>query len=172
MAVRIIGGFTVTVHRPGGGMCLAPASDAGADSLWSALTLLLLEDRFPRILVPSWDNRDLRQLLWHRHRMVQMRTRIMNQLQAVALNERLRCKKRLWQGSGRKQLETFPLAPWASRRRRDFVGVTGSTEPNDRGADARDRTGSGEISRGAATDDPSRSRCPDGAGLRAGHRKG
>jgi len=27
---------------------------------------LLLEDRFPRIWVPSWENRDLRQLLWHR----------------------------------------------------------------------------------------------------------
>ena len=53
---------------------------------------LLLEDRFPRIWVPSWENRDLRQLLWHRHRMVQARTRIMNQLQAVAMNEGLRCK--------------------------------------------------------------------------------
>ena len=29
---------------------------------------LLLEDRFPQIRVPSWENRDLRQLLWHRHR--------------------------------------------------------------------------------------------------------
>jgi transposase len=29
-------------------------------------------------------NRDLRQLLWDRHRLVQMRTRIMNQLQALA----------------------------------------------------------------------------------------
>jgi transposase len=54
---------------------------------------LLLEDRFPRVWVPSPENRDLRQLLWHRHRMVQARTRIMNQLQAVALNEGLRCKK-------------------------------------------------------------------------------
>src|ERR1035437_10120054 len=25
---------------------------------------LLLEDRFPRIWVPNWENRDLRQLLW------------------------------------------------------------------------------------------------------------
>jgi transposase len=32
---------------------------------------LLIEDRFPRIWVPSWENRDLRQLLWHRHRLVQ-----------------------------------------------------------------------------------------------------
>ena len=51
---------------------------------------LMLKDDFPKIWVPSWDNRDLRQLLWHRHRMVQMRTRVMNQLQAVALNEGLR----------------------------------------------------------------------------------
>jgi len=35
---------------------------------------------FPRIWVANWENRDLRQLLWHRHRMVQARTRIMNQL--------------------------------------------------------------------------------------------
>jgi hypothetical protein len=48
------------------------------------LLKLLLEDNFPRIWVPDPENRDLRQLLWHRHRMVQMRTRIMNQLQAVA----------------------------------------------------------------------------------------
>jgi transposase len=41
--------------------------------------------------VPSGENRDLRQLLGRRHRMVQARTRIMNQLQAVALNEGLRC---------------------------------------------------------------------------------
>jgi len=76
---------------------------------------LMLEDRFPRIWVPSWENRDLRQLLWHRHRMVQARTRIMNQLQAVALNEGLRCKKKLWRQHGREQLESFQLAPWAKQ---------------------------------------------------------
>jgi len=90
---------------------------------------LLLEDRFPRIWVPSWENRDLRQLLWHRHRMVQMRTRIMNQLQAVALNEGLCCKKRLWRESGRKQLEGFPLAPWGSRRRRDLLELLDRLNP-------------------------------------------
>jgi transposase len=41
---------------------------------------LMMEDRFPRIWVPNWENRNLRQLLWHRHRMVQARTRLMNQL--------------------------------------------------------------------------------------------
>ncbi|MGH7484640.1 MAG: IS110 family transposase [bacterium] len=90
---------------------------------------LLLEDRFPQIWVPSWENRDLRQLLWHRHRMVQARTRIMNQLQAVALNEGLRCKKRLWRESGRQQLESFQLAPWASRRRRDLLELMDRLNP-------------------------------------------
>src|SRR5215469_10097350 len=47
---------------------------------------LMLKDDFPKIWVANWENRDVRQLLWHRHRMVQARTRIMNQLQAVALN--------------------------------------------------------------------------------------
>jgi transposase len=90
---------------------------------------LLLEDRFPQIWVPSWENRDLRQLLWHRHRMVQARTRIMNQLQAVALNEGLRSKKKLWREPGRQQLESFRLAPWATRRRRDLLELLDRLTP-------------------------------------------
>jgi transposase len=90
---------------------------------------LLWKDEFPRIWVPSWENRDLRQLLWHRHRMVQVRTRIMNQLQALALNEGLRCKKRLWRKHGREQLESFRLLPWASRRRRDLLELLDRLSP-------------------------------------------
>jgi transposase len=65
------------------------------------LLKLLLENRFPRIWVPSPENRDLRQLLWHRHRLVQMRTRIMNQLQAIAMSEGQRWKKKLFNEQGR-----------------------------------------------------------------------
>jgi len=90
---------------------------------------LLLTGAFPKIWVPSWENRDLRQLLWHRHRMVQARTRVMNQLQAVALNEGLRCKKKLWRKHGREQLEAFRLAPWASRRREDLLKLLDRLNP-------------------------------------------
>jgi transposase len=90
---------------------------------------LMLKDDFPQIWVPNWENRDLRQLLWHRHRMVQARTRIMNQLQSVALNEGLRCKKRLWRDARREQLEAFKLAPWASRRRRDLLELLDRLTP-------------------------------------------
>jgi len=90
---------------------------------------LMLKDDFPRIWVPSWENRDVRQLLWHRHRLVQARTRIMNQLQAVAINEGLRCKKRLWRAGGRQQLESFALGPWASRRRGDLLELLDRLSP-------------------------------------------
>jgi transposase len=85
------------------------------------LLKLMMEDRFPRIWVPSPENRDVRQLLWHRHRLVQMRTRIMNQLQALAMNEGRRWKSKLWSEQGRAELEKLALAPWASRRRRELL---------------------------------------------------
>jgi transposase len=93
------------------------------------LLKLLLEDNFPRIWVPDPENRDLRQLLWHRHRLVQMRTRIMNQLQALAMNEGQRRKKKLWNEQGRAQLKKLPLAPWASRRRKDLLELLDRMNP-------------------------------------------
>src|SRR5882724_3590035 len=90
---------------------------------------LLLENRFPRNWVPSPENRDLRQLLWHRHRLVQMRTRIMNQLQAVAMNEGYRWKKKLFSEKGRGLLEKLPLAPWASRRRKELLELLDQLDP-------------------------------------------
>jgi transposase len=93
------------------------------------LLKLLLENRFPKIWVPNPENRDLRQLLWHRHRLVQMRTRIMNQLQAVAMNEGYRWKKKLFSEKGRALLEKLPLAPWASRRRKELLELLDQLDP-------------------------------------------
>jgi len=94
------------------------------------LLKLLLEDRFPRIWVPSSENRDLRQLLWHRHRLVQMRTRIMNQLQALAMNENRCWKGKLWTEQGRAELEKLPLALWASRRRQELLELLDRMNPS------------------------------------------
>jgi transposase len=91
------------------------------------LLRLMMEDRFPRIWVPDAANRDMRQLLWHRHRLVQMRTRVMNQLHVIALNEGLRRKKALWQPAGRHQLESLVLAPWTSPRRQESARHTRPT---------------------------------------------
>ena len=93
------------------------------------LLRLMREDNFPRIWVPSPENRDLRQLLWHRHRLVQMRTRIMNQLQALAMNEGRRWKTKLWSQQGRAELEKLALAPWASRRRQELLELLDRMNP-------------------------------------------
>jgi transposase len=93
------------------------------------LLKLMMEDRFPRIWVPSPENRDVRQLLWHRHRLVQMRTRIMNQLQALAMNEGRRWKSKLWSEHGRAELEKLALAPWAGRRRHELLQLLDRMNP-------------------------------------------
>jgi transposase len=91
---------------------------------------LMLEGTFPRIWVPTAENRDLRQLVWHRHRLVGMRTRVMNQLQAVAMNEGIRRKKRLWSEKGRKELESLSLMPWTTRRRQELLQLLDQLDPN------------------------------------------
>jgi transposase len=93
------------------------------------LQQLLREDRFPKLWVPSPENRDLRQLLWHRHRLVQMRTRVKNQLHAIALNEGVQRKSRLWSKAGRAQLESFAVAPWTARRRHDLLALLDQLTP-------------------------------------------
>jgi transposase len=94
------------------------------------LLRLMREDRFPRIWVPSPENRDLRQLLWHRHRLVQTRTRIMNQLQALAMNEGKRWKSKLWSKAGRAEFEKLALGPWASRRRQELLELLDRLNPS------------------------------------------
>jgi transposase len=93
------------------------------------LLKLMLEGRFPRIWVASAENRDVRQLLWHRHRLVQMRTRIMNQLQALAMNEGKQRKNKLWGQRGRAEFEKLPMAPWASRRRLELLELLDRMNP-------------------------------------------
>jgi Transposase len=133
---------------------------------------LMLKDDFPQIWVPDWENRDLRQLLWHRHRMVQARTRIMNQLQAVALNEGLpTLQEAAVAGSGTRAAGGISVGSVGEPATARSAGVAGPAEPDDRGADANHRAGSREVSCGATFADASRSRFADGAGFRADHRE-
>jgi transposase len=85
------------------------------------LLQLLLENRFPRIWIPTPAERDARQLLLHRAKLVRVRTQIKNQLQALALNQCVQRKWQLWTAAGRQRLESLPLLPWASRRRTELL---------------------------------------------------
>ena len=90
---------------------------------------LMLKDDFPRIWVPSPENRDVRQLVLHRHRLVGMRIRVMNQLQAIAMNEGIRRRRGLWSREGRSQLEALPLPAWTSRRRQELLQLLDHFDP-------------------------------------------
>jgi len=81
---------------------------------------LLVEERFPKIWVPSSEERDQRQLLIHRAKLVEVRSRVKNGLQHLALNQGLQKKRRLWSKAGQQQLHELELQPWAGRRRSDL----------------------------------------------------
>jgi transposase len=87
------------------------------------LLRLLMEGRFPRIWVPSLEERDVRQLLVHRHKQVQARTRVKNQLQAMALSQGVQKKRKLWSAGGRAELEKLELLPYAAARRAQLLSM-------------------------------------------------
>jgi len=91
---------------------------------------LLLTNRFPRIWVPSPAERDLRQLLWHRHKLVCMRTLVTNQLHALAMSQGLCRKQKLFTRKGRAELSSLALGPWASRRREELARLLDQLEPS------------------------------------------
>ena len=92
------------------------------------LLQLLIQDRFPRIWVPSLEVRDVRQLLVHRHKQVQARTRTKNQLQAMALSQGVQKKYKLWTKAGREELEQLPLLPYAAQRRQQLLRALDEVE--------------------------------------------
>ena len=61
---------------------------------------MMLEERFPRIWVPTEEERDVRQLLLDRHHRVRARTAAKNQLQALAMNQGVQKGRGLWTEAG------------------------------------------------------------------------
>jgi transposase len=82
---------------------------------------LLMENRFPKLWTPTAEQRDLRQLLIHRHKLVEIRTRVKNGLQHLALNRGIQKQRALWSVRGRACLEKLPLQGWTARRRADLL---------------------------------------------------
>ncbi|MBV8437563.1 MAG: IS110 family transposase [Silvibacterium sp.] len=89
---------------------------------------LLIEQRFPRLWVPTAEQRDLRQLLIHRHKLVEIRARVKNGLQHLAMNRGLQKRSSLWSVGGRADLEKLFLPGWAARRREDLLQLLGELD--------------------------------------------
>jgi transposase len=84
---------------------------------------LLVEGRFPRLWTPDREQRDLRQLVLHRHKLVLIRSRVKNELQHLSLNKGMQRKRRLWSQAGQQLLRELPLKKWAGCRREDLLGL-------------------------------------------------
>jgi len=84
---------------------------------------LLEEGRFPKLWTPDREQRDQRQLVLHRHKLVQIRSRVKNELQHLALNKGMQKQNKLWSAAGQLALRELRLQPWASRRREDLLQV-------------------------------------------------
>jgi len=97
---------------------------------------LLMEGRFPQVWTPDAEVRDLRQLLIHRHRLVQIRTRVKNGLQHLALNRGMRKKHGLWTEVGQREFLALPLPNWAQRRRADLLQLLRCVDEQIRPLDA------------------------------------
>jgi len=89
---------------------------------------LLREDRFPKIWMPTAAERDVRQLLIHRHKLVEIRSRVKNGLQHLMLNQGVQKKHRLWSEAGQQALRELPLQGWVARRRADLLGLLASLD--------------------------------------------
>jgi len=84
---------------------------------------LLESERFPRIWRPTLAERDLRQLVWHRQKLVWRHTAVSNQLHSLAMGEGVCRKKKLFTQKGGAELEGLKLDPWASRRRQELLAM-------------------------------------------------
>lgn len=90
---------------------------------------LLLTHQFPRIWAPTPEERDLRQLLKHRNKLVRMQTSVKNQLHFLAMSQGVCRKKKLWSAAGRTELEGLSLGPWATRRRAELLELLDRLRP-------------------------------------------
>lgn len=82
---------------------------------------LLIEKRFPRLWQPTAEERNLRQLLIHRHKLVEIRTRVKNGLQHLALNRGMQKQHSLWSARGMDAFKNLPFEGWSEKRRGDLL---------------------------------------------------
>jgi transposase len=86
------------------------------------IATLMRQDLFPDLRwTPTLSQRDQRQLLLHRHKLVRMRAQVKNQLQHIAMNQGRQKKGQLWSAEGRQLLEKLELEAWTARRRDDLL---------------------------------------------------
>jgi transposase len=84
---------------------------------------LLLKGDFPKIHRPSAQSIEILRMLRYRHRMVKMRTMIVNNLQALAIGSGLSLQSRLLTRPGRLRLLAAQMSPVMGRQREEWLSL-------------------------------------------------
>jgi transposase len=84
---------------------------------------LLLRGEFPQVHRPPFESREVLRLLRYRHKLVQMRTRAKNSLQALAFSAGSAGRSRLLSREGREQFLRLPMSEAMGRQRAEWLSL-------------------------------------------------
>lgn len=84
---------------------------------------LLLRGEFPRVHRPPFESREVLRLLRYRHKLVQMRTRAKNSLQALAFSAGSAGRSRLLSREGRECFLRLPMSEVMGRQRAEWLSL-------------------------------------------------
>src|SRR5215475_13432033 len=90
---------------------------------------LLLKNEFPQIYRPDAESRAILQKLRHRHRLVQLRTKAINHLHAIAISAGLSIKSKLMTKDGRKKLDALVLSQTHQQQRDEWLALADHLTP-------------------------------------------
>ena len=84
---------------------------------------LLLRGEFPRVNRPPFESREVLRLLRYRHKLVQVRTRAKNSLQALAFSSGSAGRSRLLSREGRERFLQLPMSEAMGRQRAEWLSL-------------------------------------------------
>ena len=84
---------------------------------------LLVHDEFPTLFRYSKESREVLRQLRYRHKLVKLRTMVVNSVQALAINAGLSLRAKLLTRDGRQQLRGLSLSPISHQQRAELVSL-------------------------------------------------
>ncbi len=97
---------------------------------------LLLKGEFPQVHRPSFESREVLRLLRYRHKLVQMRTRAKNSLQALAFSAGSAGRSKLLSREGRERFLQLPMSVAMGRQRAEWLSLVDEFNARIRSLDA------------------------------------
>jgi transposase len=97
---------------------------------------LLLRGEFPQVHRPPFESREVLRLLRYRHKLVQMRTRAKNSLQALAFSAGSAGRSRLLSREGRERFLRLPMSEAMGRQRAEWLSLVDELNARIKSVDA------------------------------------